>query len=560
MPEENSSAPRRAAEWLLQRALRFWPRESGKWGRALAAELPSVENSYGALRWAVGGLMLLIREWFRHALGSWKRPIGVPAGGPLESEWKNAPRVPRTPRIVTALLLVASTCLLVTPDVRHAMNKGLLAWRKYALWSEDEGAVAKLRTEAKSHRDPQLLAVLAIMSYDDGERIRDAAEAVKADPSLTWIYSKIFLNVDPCCMLHPPIESGVAALENWDPDNAVPRFLAADQIYERVKKDWISRSERPSYYFDPGLVARDPEWRAAMDFAFAAPKYDPYNAKALDLYRSVSTRYGINEPEFAVSFFERSALLWGLRNVGSAVYFERGEEAERSGRLDDAVFLYWKPVLFAEQVLSQDHSDEWVSQEVISTERSAFQKLEPLLSKMGRSDEARVVHYRLASAQVAVENQNRRWWWRFNRDGWAGLTIRSLAPIILLLGVAIVLSICVLFLRCRKGSEPSRLGSASACAAIDLCPVLLLSASAGLFVAYHPIALAYQRAISSPWNASTIDDIFYSANAPYGIPLPLGEFSATYLNAYHFWIAAIVALSMLALYILFRRALNRSTI
>ena len=80
MPEENPSVPRRAAEWLLRRAVGFWPHESGKWGRALAAELPSTAGAWEAIRWTMGGLMVLMREWMRHAMGSWKRPIGVPAG------------------------------------------------------------------------------------------------------------------------------------------------------------------------------------------------------------------------------------------------------------------------------------------------------------------------------------------------------------------------------------------------------------------------------------------------------------------------------------------------
>ena len=133
MPEENSSAPRRAAEWLLQRALRFWPHESGKWGRALAAELPStVENPWDAFRWTMGGLMVLIREWMRHAMGSWKRPIGVPSGGSLEAEWKNAPRLPRTPRIVTAMLLLACVGCFWFPEVREALGSVVGAWRNFA--------------------------------------------------------------------------------------------------------------------------------------------------------------------------------------------------------------------------------------------------------------------------------------------------------------------------------------------------------------------------------------------------------------------------------------------
>lgn len=558
MSENQSNSAGLVAGWVMRAALRLWPRESGDWGRALAAELPSTASSWEAVRWTMGGLMVLMREWMRHAMGSWKRPIGVPVGGPLETEWKNAPRVPRTPRWVTAVLLVASACLLVTPDGRNGIISGLRAWRQYEPWFQDQAFLAKLRAEANRHRDPQLLAVIAIMSDDNDEKVRDADEAVQADPSLTWIYSKIRLNEKPCCILPPlTIESGLAALEKWDPDNAVPRFLTADEIYGRIEKDWISHHERDSFYFHPNSVWRDPAWRAAMDFAYLAPKFDSYNARALELYHAVSARYDINEPEFAASFLRQSAFLSGLRNAGVDVYFEEAEEAERSGHLDAAASLYWKPVLFDEQVLSQDHSDDWWVIQKVVTERDAFQRLEPLLVKMGRTDEARIVQYRLAGAQAAIEDHYGWWWWN-RRDGWAGLEVRSLSPIILLLGAAIGAGIGVLFPKRHKETEPSGFGVAAACAAIDLCPVLLLIASAALFVVYRPISLTYQHAISFPWNGNTLQDIFYAANAPYGIPLPLGEFSAMYLDAYHFWMAAIVALSMLAVYIIFRRTLRGS--
>ncbi len=190
MPEENSSAPRRAAEWLLQRALRFWPHESGKWGRALAAELPSVENPWDAFRWAMGGLMLLIREWLRHALGSWKRPIGVPAGGPLESEWKNSPRVPRTPRIVTAMLLLACAGMLLVPEVREAFRAcGCGAWRNSVAGrsiSTDQRRSETCERRPAERSDPQLLALAACFPRTTR---RDCA--CRDEPcgrsSLTWI-------------------------------------------------------------------------------------------------------------------------------------------------------------------------------------------------------------------------------------------------------------------------------------------------------------------------------------------------------------------------------------
>jgi hypothetical protein len=503
--------------------------------------------------------MLLIREWLRHALGSWKRPIGVPAGGPLESEWKGAARVPRTPRWVTALLLLASICLLIIPDARQGMRAGLRAWSASGWWSEDARVFAKLRKESGQHRDPQLSAVLALMSDDNNEKIRSAAEAVQADPSLTWIYSKIYLNGQPCCVLHSPIESGVAALQKWDPDNAVPRLLVADVIYERVERAWVDSGER-GYFGLEKVVQQDPKWLAAMDFAFTAPKYDSYARRTFDLYRAVADRYEIRAPEFASEVMWRT-WVWGdgQAHIYDGWLLEQGEAAERAGKLDEAAALYRKPALFAEQVLSQDQTERgfWG---VTDVERQSFRKLQPLLVKMGRTNEAAIVQYRLTSLQATIEATRWDGWWRVYRDGWTGLAVRSLTMAILVLASAALISLFVVFLRGRGLIESRGRGFTTSCASVDLCPVLLLIASAGLFAAYHPVDVTYQRAISSPWQINTTIDLEYAANAPYGLPLSVGEFSASYFNAYHYWMVVIVALSMLALYILFRRTIKNSTI
>ena len=56
--------------------VRVWPAESREWGQAFAAELPAVESATAATSWLIGGLMLLFREWLKHAWRALGRPIG----------------------------------------------------------------------------------------------------------------------------------------------------------------------------------------------------------------------------------------------------------------------------------------------------------------------------------------------------------------------------------------------------------------------------------------------------------------------------------------------------
>ena len=508
--------------------------------------------------------MIFIREWFRHALGSWKRPIGVPGGGPLELEWKSASRVPRTPRFITALLLLAGITFLVTRDSREAMKAGIQAWGSSGWGWEDAEILANLRNQSLRHRDPQVLALLAVVSNDNNEKVRAAGEAVQADASLTWIYSKIRLNEEPCCMLHPLIEPGVAALQKWDPDNAVPRLLAAEMIHERAEKAWVESSRKPGSLDPDEVVEQDPKWLAMMDVAFKEPKYDGYAAKTFNLYRAVADRYGIREPGLTFEVLLRT-LDWGSSkqaHIYGRWLLEQGEAAERAGKLDVAAALYRKPSLFAEQVLSQDRTEQgrWG---VMNFQRQSFVKLQPLLVKMGRTDEAAGVEYQFQALQAAVEAQGlrrRASGYDWDSEAWQGLMIRSLAASILVLSTTFLF--CVGFLLVRRGADLKSRGSgfALACLGIDYFPLLLVVACAGLFGVYRPLALTYERYMSASYPIGDFGDVIAALRAPYEIPTGVSLFSEQWFNSYHYWIAAIAGLSILAVYILFRGTIRRSAI
>src|SRR6202050_604310 len=132
MNEERSSTLRKTAEWISHTVARAWPEETRDWGLALEAELSDIDNPGASLRWALGGVMLFTRAWRNHILHSWIRPAGVPEGGPLAELARNASRVPRTPRFVTALLLLASMAVMLVPDVRDAIQASFRAWRDKA--------------------------------------------------------------------------------------------------------------------------------------------------------------------------------------------------------------------------------------------------------------------------------------------------------------------------------------------------------------------------------------------------------------------------------------------
>ena len=175
---------------------------------------------------------MLTRAWWNHWLRSWNRPAGVPEAGPLADLARNASRVPRTPRFVTAILLLASVAVLFAPDVRDGVQSTLRAWSgNYGrLTVDDEPLVARLRAEGERDQDAQVLALTALLAADRSERMSMADRAVKLDPSLTWIYAYVRTRdgIGSCCDNPLPSE-WLDKLRKWDPDNAVPRLLIAHQ-------------------------------------------------------------------------------------------------------------------------------------------------------------------------------------------------------------------------------------------------------------------------------------------------------------------------------------------
>lgn len=558
MRDNQIVAGHRLAAWLARAVVRVWPGESRHWGLALEAELSEIEGPGASLRWAIGGVMLLIRAWWNHVMRSWMRPAGVPEGGPLAEFAKNASRVPRTPRFVTALLLLSSVGLLLTADSRQALSTGFHAWREDSA-DQFHKRVQELREEAKRTQDPRLLAFGALAYSDDNnERLNFAREAVRRDPSLAWIYAKIRLNETPCCMLHPLDEQGIIALQKWDPENALPRILAADLTFEHIEKDWFDKGMQGTFNVDKA-AQQNPNWLAAMNSAFRAPKFDSYQAQEFALYRDIATRYDIREADFVLRIFWNSGEWQSQRQISlyNHLLWDNGDAALARGKLDDAAALYREPLIFAEQVLGQDQT-AIAPFELPFVKRTSYQKLIPVLEKMGRKDEESLAQFQLLSVETELQTAStaRRWRW-LDADGWTGMAIRSLALAIPVLGLIILFCLIFLFLGRSKDLNSRGRSFAFASWGIDCAPLLLLTACVGIFAVWQPLALSYWKTMSFPWNSSTLNDLMDAVLSPYAMPASYNTFSQNYLNAYHYWVAAVVGLSMIAFYIMVRGMLRR---
>lgn len=137
---------------------------------------------------------------------------------------------------------------------------------------------------------------MALRTWDHSESARLADEAVNLDPNLIWVYAAAGTYYVPS--FDP---RRLSALEQWDPQNAVPHLIVA----ERIDLDQVERAKIPH------RVNEEPAaWRDAMAAAFQSPKLDTYVEQQKQLDRRVLARY------LSASTSERRTSGTSCRNAG----------------------------------------------------------------------------------------------------------------------------------------------------------------------------------------------------------------------------------------------------
>lgn len=532
---------------------------NGQWGVAVERELMVVEGPGASLRWAWGGVMLLTRAWWNHWWRSGNRPVGVPSEGPLADLAKNARRVPRTPRWVTAVLLLGSVGALIVPVMREAMDTGIQVWAGLDRpWAAKPASLARLREAAQRNRDTQAMALLALVSDNAPERIRMANEAVRADKNLTWVYSQVRTLDGPDSGRSPLPREWIEKLQKRDPDNLMPRLLPAQESLIAFEKHWADEGLRGNYETTAvEHMSEDANWMGAMQSAFQVPKYESYDARRFDLYRTTAQRYGFRDfemlRELLLRFYPQAL---GNARIYTEILLNRGEAAERAGHFHQAEELYHEPLDFSERMAAQGYTD-WERLAWSGIQRACLRRLQSLYVKTGQRDEEARVDYRLAALQASFLSTSPAMNWARSENGWEGLMIRFLAGAVILLIAACMVGLAVLTLGARTPVESRTFGMALASLAVDYCPVLLLLSCAGLFVSYRPVALTYERYMH--WTLPIYDfrALVYALFTPYEMPEGVVRLVSVFFTRENYWLAGIVGFSITAIYVVFRRTLRR---
>jgi hypothetical protein len=250
--------PRRLAAFLLQSAISIAPTYTLDWGHAMLAELRHVQGNWAALLWSFGSAGVLAKHALLSLIFPSRNRPTMGSGGDLFS--KDGPM--RRPALaITAACVITSLLFFVAPVFRQAFRVSLLPWQivfktDYRRLGPELQSIVK---KAEEGRDAEALAFVAFRHPDSSESVRLADEAVRLDPNLVWVYAIVAVrhSSDP--------DGWVAALERFDPQNALPHLIAA----EKIDIDQVLRGKVPHRAED-----EPPVWQSAMAAAFKSAKLD----------------------------------------------------------------------------------------------------------------------------------------------------------------------------------------------------------------------------------------------------------------------------------------------
>ena len=467
------SDPRFAPALAVARAIvRVWPAETREWGQAFAAELPAAETAGATATWLIGGLMLLLREWLKHAWRSLGRPLGSSTSEPAATFTPRYSRTPRTPLWLMLGLTLASVAILLHPEVRQALTFLRSAYINHGWTPNEWSSYQQLTKISKSNRDPHLLALLSLLSSNADERSQLSQEAIQKDPSLTWLdYEQSFTPVyDRRKQIHISRDR-VDRLQKWDPQNSIPHILASEIMAESPQhEEWEGAVLGKRSSDVNKRLAANPAWIAEMHAAFSAPKYDNYMSQATELIRTVSSQFSVHDPRIAEYILSSKRVpRFLLLDDYALLLTDRGLTSEKIGNTQQAIASYSEILRFAQRVkLTAETPDEQYFAERMG--QTAGDKLAPLYASLGRADEASMVSFQIAQWKAEHDPRIFRYMpLRYHRAEfkslvWSGLLI-NLAGLSLLLILPLAL-ISVLFVLSRRKILPAQRGFTDFCASI----------------------------------------------------------------------------------------------
>lgn len=497
----------RAATLLLEAAIRIAPHDARDWGQAMLGELMFIKGPWAALAWAWGGAGVLAK----HTLLSLFIPgrsgqAATPDGGLFakEDSMRKATMITAGGCILSALPLFAA------PSFRQAFQLSLAPWHWVFHFRPADGqsSLRDLARRAEGGRDAEGIALCAAQIQDKRDSARWAEEAVRLDPSLTWVYAVVAVR-------HPElaeISQWIPKLQQWDPQNALFPMITAESndILHGLREDVQSRGH-----------ANDPVWQSAMAAAFQAPTLDDYVDRVEALEGKVFSRYGLYNPDLVLPVWRSE---WGFPTYAyeDSIRYARSliqsaKELEAKGDKKGAITRLWSVAGFGQMIDSREHNPDeyWVS---ATLQGMAYHELWVVSDKDGNHAEAAHFAYLNAMLDRNLKERGETRWSASGGDAsrWNALVFNVSGLLMLIFAGCVAVAASMFILR-GWGRGPNDLRAKRRAAAVGLIGGAgLFLSSAMLYVVYHPYAEILNRVLTG--DKSRIGDLQSFLGSTHGAP------------------------------------------
>lgn len=401
----------------------------------------------------------------------------------------------RKTRFMSLLFVVLSIAFFFMPEFRQGLE--MAGWglveTSYVDWLDrvgkfDRRIVKQFALAAEQQRDAQTLAFLSLYYGSDEERNRYAEQAVALDPQFTWVYYDQLsyglwrLGAEPRSD-NPRLDQWIARLKAWDPENAAPYLFEGELIVLR------RRDKFPSYRDLSGLE-KETAWRQAMAKAFAAPRIDSYLVRRFELQRAWLRRNHLDRPGVMLALI---AIYPYFPNLpGTLMYVDLlvrklGQEAEQAGHVPEALNYYWTAAHFCERVRLQGYLPGEQSKGAIM-QRTACEKLLPLLRRTARADEAAEVENALEEIRRTLFIRGQDPLDQTSNYQWATWLVHLFAGLVLAFGV--LTGLTVIYVNAKRWVRLEKKGRLYQLLTMaeNYAPIFLFLACLGFYLSYYPYA------------------------------------------------------------------------
>jgi len=306
-----------------------------------------------------------------------RREIFQSASGARLPVWQQKGLLsPRRP--VVWIALAVSLVFLALPSFRKALH--ILPFADWPdAWSASAFSSKALRHLEKSgdtQKYARALAYVALHSPDEQQSAQAADRAIALDPHLTWICAKMTrANFPP-----PDYDSArwLKRLEAWDPDNAYVYLLAAGVAQTSEPKAF---TYAPSTANLRRALFADSRWRASMEQAFSAKRWDDYEDKQFALERQVLWENGLDRPEKLLA--ASSALPLPLVGLLQMYADDVAEQEEKVGHPEQALGVYLQVASVAQQLAAGSTDIEHFAAAALA--KDSHKQVTRVLQTLGRN-------------------------------------------------------------------------------------------------------------------------------------------------------------------------------